>query len=60
MQLWASLEQGWLSMAQAGRTPGFCEAIKTGNLEGLWKALPLQHGQEGSDRSGPLTEAVKK
>lgn len=47
-------------MAQTGRTHGFSEAIKTGNLEGLGKALPLQHGQEGSDRSGPLTEAVKK
>lgn len=47
-------------MAQAGRTQRFSEVVKVGNLEGLWKALPLQRGQEGSDRSGPLTEAIKK
>lgn len=47
-------------MAQAGKAQGFSETIKIGNLEGLWKALPLQDGQEGSDRSGPLAEAVKK
>lgn len=49
-----------IHIAQAGRAQGFSEAIKIGNLEGLWKALPLQNGQEGSDRSGPLAEAVKK
>lgn len=47
-------------MAQAGRAQGFSEAIKIGNVEGLWKALPLQHGQEGSDRSRSLAEAVKQ